>query len=412
MAFNRKFAKTLALVATLIATLLAVPVKGYAATGGFTTAEVSRVVPSTYSGAGQCQGYARYIGKRLSGVEPCGASSDGYGNVVAANPGWVKYSSIDAAGGLKPGDMIRISTPQGGHAAIVYSVGTGSDPVVTVTEKWGSNTTIHTGGNLNGSRSLRTISQIKRNAHVYYVLRWRGSAPASSSVNRDPLGYLDSATGSAGSVTVTGWAFDPDCPNQSLSVHIYIGQPPSVGHTTPDAVVQANLSSPDVSRVFGVGGNHRYSATIKTGKTGTLPVYAFAINAQGGNNSQLTNSPRTTSVSAAQKRVVSRAKHRNPLAAKAKKSVIVVSRSKVTKRAQKLASNVRITKRGKGSMTYSNASKNKAAKKFKVNAKTGKVVIPKGTKKGVYQVKVKVRAKGNSSYKSGSVTVTYWVVVA
>ena len=130
-----------------------------------------KIVPATYSGSGQCQGYAKYIGKQLTGVEPCGAAHDGYGNSVTPNKGWTMYSSVDAAGGLKVGDMIRIDTPEGGHAAIIYSVGTGSNPQITVTEKWGSNTTIHTGGDLNGTSSLRYLNQIK-NHKVYYVLRY------------------------------------------------------------------------------------------------------------------------------------------------------------------------------------------------------------------------------------------------
>ena len=151
------------------------PLVAQASGSRFSTSDVTRVIPKSYSGFGQCQGYAKYIGKQLTGVEPCGAALDGYGNRVNPNAGWTKYTSISAAGGLQVGDFIRIPTPQGGHAAIITSVGSGSDPVIQVTEKWGSITTIKN-GNLNGSRNLRTQSQINRYG-IYYILRWTKSTP-------------------------------------------------------------------------------------------------------------------------------------------------------------------------------------------------------------------------------------------
>lgn len=156
--------------------------KAEAASNGFTTNDVTRLIPTTYNGSGQCQGYAKYIGKLLTGVEPCGGATDAkkYGNNVNPNPGWTKYTSISAAGGLRVGDFIRIPTPDGyGHAAIITSVGSGSDPAIKVTEKWGSNTAIKN-GNLNGNKGIRgklaTQSQINTNG-IYYILRWTKSNP-------------------------------------------------------------------------------------------------------------------------------------------------------------------------------------------------------------------------------------------
>ena len=41
-------------------------------------------------------------------------------------------------------------------------------------------------------------------------------------------------------------------------------------------------------------------------------------------------------------------------------------------------------------------------KKFKINAKTGKVTIKKKLKKGTYKLKVKVKAAGNANYKASA----------
>lgn len=68
-------------------------------------------------------------------------------------------------------------------------------------------------------------------------------------------------------------------------------------------------------------------------------------------------------------------------------------------------------KKAKGAVSYKNVSTQKAAKKFTVNAKNGKITLAKGTKKGTYKVKIKVTAAGNKSYKPLSKTVTVKVRV-
>ena len=66
-----------------------------------------------------------------------------------------------------------------------------------------------------------------------------------------------------------------------------------------------------------------------------------------------------------------------------------------------------------GSVTYKKVSATakgsaakKAAKKIKVNAKTGDITMPKGSPKGTYTVKVKVTAKGDANHNKASKTVT------
>lgn len=95
--------------------------------------------------------------------------------------------------------------------------------------------------------------------------------------------------------------------------------------------------------------------------------------------------------------------------AKAKKAKVTVKYSKVKKKAKTVA-NLTV-KCDKGKASYKNASKNKTAKKFKVNAKNGKVTVPKGTKKGTYAVKVKVKVKAGTNYKKLTKTVSFKVKV-
>ena len=75
----------------------------------------------------------------------------------------------------------------------------------------------------------------------------------------------------------------------------------------------------------------------------------------------------------------------------------------------------RFTDTGVGKLSYSLYSAKKGSKnyksKFKVNSKTGMMTVKKGLGKGTYRVKVKVKAKGNKSYKPKTVTLSYKIVV-
>lgn len=60
-------------------------------------------------------------------------------------------------------------------------------------------------------------------------------------------------------------------------------------------------------------------------------------------------------------------------------------------------------KDAESTVTYKKVS---GSKQLKLNAKTGKVCVKKGTKKGLYKITVKVRAAGNRYYKAKTVKVT------
>jgi hypothetical protein len=62
----------------------------------------------------------------------------------------------------------------------------------------------------------------------------------------------------------------------------------------------------------------------------------------------------------------------------------------------------------KGTLSFKKAS---GAKQLTINAKTGKVTVKKGTKKGTYTIKVKVTSGKKGIYKAAAKTVTCKVVV-
>ena len=92
----------------------------------------------------------------------------------------------------------------------------------------------------------------------------------------------------------------------------------------------------------------------------------------------------------------------NPMKLKAKKIAVAYKslkkKSKIIKRAKLFT-----VKNAKGKLSYKLAASKRGKKSFKkmfrVNKKTGKLLVKKGLKRGTYKVKVKVKAAGNAKYK-------------
>ena len=84
-----------------------------------------------------------------------------------------------------------------------------------------------------------------------------------------------------------------------------------------------------------------------------------------------------------------------------------VKTSKKTVKVSKLKNKARtikvvIVKAAQGTVSYKITGGNAKSKKvLKINSKTGKITVKKGTKKGTYKVKVAVTASGNDKYNAG-----------
>ena len=104
------------------------------------------------------------------------------------------------------------------------------------------------------------------------------------------------------------------------------------------------------------------------------------------------------------------AKADNTLKVKAK--TVKIKYAKLKKKAQSIKINkaVKVTA-PQGKVTFKKVSvgskkiNKKYGKKFLVNAKTGKITVKKGVKKGTYNLKIKVTAAGNEKFNAGSKTV-------
>jgi len=87
-----------------------------------------------------------------------------------------------------------------------------------------------------------------------------------------------------------------------------------------------------------------------------------------------------------------------------------VSRAVVAKRAV-IGKNLITVKNAQGKVTYKNCSTSSAAKKIKVNARTGAITVPKGFKQKTTTLKIRVKAKGNANYYAASKTIQMKVQV-
>ncbi|MCW2700444.1 MAG: hypothetical protein JWQ45_1979 [Blastococcus sp.] len=107
------------------------------------------------------------------------------------------------------------------------------------------------------------------------------SEPASALGTGSPFGQLEPIKVSGTSVTVGGWAIDPDQPTAPVSVHLYVD-----GHAA--AAVTANRTRTDVGRAYPTAGDaHGYSWT-GTLSAGSHQVCTFGINRGAGTgNSRL-----------------------------------------------------------------------------------------------------------------------------
>jgi len=103
-------------------------------------------------------------------------------------------------------------------------------------------------------------------------------------VDSTPTGTFDGANCNIAS----GWAFDPDWPSGSISIHLYVDGPAGTGTFVGDYGAGSSVLRQDVNNVYGITGNHGFSFSIpenlKDRNTHTLYIYALGTNEGGAFN--------------------------------------------------------------------------------------------------------------------------------
>ncbi len=153
--------------------------------------------------------------------------------------------------GPTPGFAMTLAAKPGSHTVCVTAVNIGA----------GANTSL-------GCRTVVVPAPI-------------GSTPTAAEIAaRSPFGALEKVNASGNTVTLTGWAADPDNLAQPLKIN--------AGYNGSAAVVTSAkvVSRPDIALSKGVGGNQGFSVTI-TLRDGNHLVCAAAVNIGVGVNRQL-----------------------------------------------------------------------------------------------------------------------------
>ena len=161
---------------------------------------------------------------------------------------------------LKVGDFIRFS----GHSAIY--LGEDSQNYYVYDSNWAKPAD-------NKVRYNHAIGKGRGVEKCYHAANYDEIA---GKIN-NPWGYLDSCSGAEGRFNISGWARDDDEPDTGIEIHVYIGGPSGAAGAEGYSGIYANQYRSDV-------GNHAYSATLKTNKTGKQDIYIYGINVGGGSN--------------------------------------------------------------------------------------------------------------------------------
>ena len=110
---------------------------------------------------------------------------------------------------------------------------------------------------------------------------------SSAWAGQQPKGVFEEATGNAGSVTVKGWAYDPDASSSSITIHVYVWQKGvnegDMSHPLSIQTVEANIERTDVNETMGITGNHGFENTF-TMAAGNYVIKAFALDKTGGDS--------------------------------------------------------------------------------------------------------------------------------
>ncbi len=133
------------------------------------------------------------------------------------------------------------------------------------------------GGNQGGSPSRVSEGSVLWGTDSYWgyqVVLGYGRPNYSASGEAVKAG-LDSATGGAGTVSVSGWAFDPDDPASPVWVHVYVGGPAGSGAALYQ--FEAKAYREDVEAQFpGAGLYHGFNKSFSVAERGSQTLYFYA----------------------------------------------------------------------------------------------------------------------------------------
>ena len=150
-------------------------------------------------------------------------------------------------------------------------------------------------GTNHGFNTAVTVTERGQQTLYFYAIDPNGALPAKHFATKtvtiedpgtQPLAHLDVAENSDGKLHVSGWAFDWDNVNATVTVHVYVGGP--AGSGANGYAVKANTSRPDINNAYpGAGTNHGFNTTLTVSERGQQTLYFYAIDPQGYTQAKL-----------------------------------------------------------------------------------------------------------------------------
>ena len=212
----------------------------------------------------------------------CFAYGNLLGDLVFGSSWWPAWNCHFDRNNIYRGDVIRLNLGYGPHTIFVTDI--------TGDTIWYTDCNYHFDNKVRWDatidRNSISFSDIDSSEHpgIFHVQNY--DQVISNTNANNPIGNFDTAEGGVGTVTVTGWAADPDDKGRSIDVHIYIG-----GGSGTAGVESYAISTPyyrsDVNNNIGYTGNHGFISAIKTAKSGQQDIYAYAINVGTGRNVEI-----------------------------------------------------------------------------------------------------------------------------
>lgn len=96
-----------------------------------------------------------------------------------------------------------------------------------------------------------------------------------------PLGALESVTTGEGTITIKGWAYDPDDPSANLDILVCIGGDSTVADVERHTVTADKLRE-DIASAYTIDNYHGFEVTINTQRSDSQPLYVYACNVGSG----------------------------------------------------------------------------------------------------------------------------------
>ena len=154
-----------------------------------------------------------------------------------------------------------------------------------------------TAGYLGASLSVQddgNVAILDAIGHPFWLARTLAPPPPPPA--QKPMGWLDIVDPKT--MTIAGWALDPNDPSKSIMVHIYVDGPAGQGTIVGPAT--ANGARADVNAATKLPGNHGFGfpipAKFQDGKPHAWYVHAIALSGQGADNVLLSGTPKTVTI--------------------------------------------------------------------------------------------------------------------